>query len=234
MHHTRKMRLTFVSLVILLLLWLVKLNQEEIQNSSSLRVDVSLRSGGESVHIKLCNSSNEDFYLPNFYTLGTHLRIYKRDPRSGKYFDYRSVFNSIAMQLALDSIPKSLFPFFQVEKSYFADHMAEELSARVSDKGRYDSNLIGDPYEEFYAILMSVQYLKGLECIEGTVDLRPIKQEKGQYKIFFEYEVLSTPLKESEGSYMYRFYQDRMPVALKGYRRWQGMTLSDTLKLEIR
>jgi hypothetical protein len=228
------MRLPFLLFLMGLMLCSDKDSAPGAQSASSLGVSISLSSDRQFVNLKLCNLSSEKVYLYNFYELSTHFRIVKRDTSSGKYFDYQSIFNSLAMQTALDSTPRTnAFPFLQNSKNYFADAMAKELSEMVKNEGTYVPNLIGEPYDEFYSNLMNVLYLNGTECKNDVVNLRPIKNEKGNYKIFFEYQIFPIPLQESLGSYMYRFYYDRMPDQLKGYKRWQGRVVSDTLELEI-
>jgi hypothetical protein len=233
---TNKMKTVFLILSFALILCSGRETPQVLQDTSTLlKVTISLALDRQFVYLQLCNASGQKIYLSSFHKLSTHSRIFRNDPSSGKYLDYQPIFNSIAMQIALDSIEdRRNFPLFQESKNHFADMTAKDLSEKLRNEETIDATLIGEPYEEFYNALMSVKYLDGFQCIEDTMDLSPIENEKGKYKIFMDYEVFPIPLKESLGSFMYKFYHDRMPSELKGYKRWEGKIVSDTIEFEVK
>jgi hypothetical protein len=186
------------------------------------------------LNIELCNVSNRRIYLSNFYTLGTNYQILRFDSAQGGYKNFNSVFNSFAMQESLRNVGPVDFLPIELAKDIFADNMAKQLSEEAKAEGNSDASLVGDLYEEFYETLRIVKYVNERECLRDSVNLNPLNALKGRYKIYFNYSAHKIPLKESEGTHMFRFYQDKMPNNLKGYDRWEGEITSDTLYVTIK
>jgi len=179
--------------------------------------------------ISLCNLSADKLFLPGFYSSRIRVVILKFDS-IGRLRDYTSDYRThLTMEAMIEMNEPGYKPTY-----YPADLFADSMSIALTKKIKFNSDANDDrgyAQHTYYEILHETKYLRNKDCLRDTMDFSYLKKDGGHFKVFFYFKTAKSAM--TPDSLDGRFYNNHIPDVIKGYKRWQGEILSDTLDLNF-
>jgi len=204
----------------------LKKNKDKLLTEVSSTFDIKLR-------VTVCNLSDKKLFLPEFHLPSVHVNVWRRDSL-GVYKDYSENFIGLLegeLIFGADTNVKA----FKYERDSFADSIAKAIMVMCKASGKIDKEYLTKNNEEiFYANLEGTRYFKPGECLVDTLTLNGLKVQGGDYKIVFHDIVGPRPSNDPSSEAFGKFLFDNIPPKLKGYEKWQGVILSDTLNIFVK